>query len=228
MIEGRSLDKQDELGQQARNYASLDNKSVPLFKQSWLDRFTYVHPAVPHIIYIPVVVLMIHLTLESKIVLQNTALLFAGGILTWTLSEYIMHRYLFHFKPKGKWQYWIWYLFHGVHHDYPNDSKRLVMPPTVSIPLAILFYFCFQFILGPLNHFPLFAGFVVGYLIYDTIHYSVHNGMLPGRFGRLLRQQHMRHHFVHTENNFGVSSPLWDIIFGTLNKPELKESKNTK
>ena len=71
-----------------------------------------------------------------------------GGYVFWTLTEYWMHRIVFHFEPEdgiGARLHWI---IHGVHHDHPNDPLRLVMPPSVSVPLAIAFYGVFVVVLG--------------------------------------------------------------------------------
>jgi sterol desaturase/sphingolipid hydroxylase (fatty acid hydroxylase superfamily) len=106
-------------------------------------------------------------------------------------------------------------MFHGVHHDYPNDPLRLVMVPSVSIPLATLFYFLFVWVLGSAHATSFTAGFLGGYLFYDITHYAVHHFPVKGRVFGTLREWHMRHHFQDPENGFGVSSPLWDIIFRT-------------
>jgi sterol desaturase/sphingolipid hydroxylase (fatty acid hydroxylase superfamily) len=103
---------------------------------------------------------------------------------------------------------------HGVHHDYPNDAKRLVMPPVISIPLAIIFYLVFALLFG--NAAPaIWAGLVAGYVCYDSIHYAIHH--FPMRSGILnrLKQHHLRHHFHDDHSGFGVSSPLWDYVFRT-------------
>jgi 4-hydroxysphinganine ceramide fatty acyl 2-hydroxylase len=150
--------------------------------------------------------------------------LFVVGILVWSFTEYTLHRFIFHFVPKSGWGKQIHFLFHGVHHDYPNDSTRLVMPPIVSIPLAALFYFLFTKILGAYYLPPFFAGFIAGYLSYDLTHYAVHHFGLHGKISLYLKQQHMRHHYMDPDNNYGVSSPLWDFVFGTYAKRQKQES----
>ncbi len=89
------------------------------------------------------------------------------------------------------------------------------MPPVVSVPLAILFYHLFKFLLGITVATPLFAGFVAGYLAYDTTLHAVHHFRLPGRLGRYLKKCHMRHHYLNPHKDFGVRSPLWDAVMGT-------------
>jgi sterol desaturase/sphingolipid hydroxylase (fatty acid hydroxylase superfamily) len=108
-----------------------------------------------------------------------------------------------------------YFLAHGVHHDFPNDSKRLVMPPSVSIPLAVLFFAVFRLAFGPGTGPALFGGFTLGYLIYDTIHYAVHHFSLHGRLMLYLKKKHFRHHYQNSRRDFGVSTPLWDWILRT-------------
>ena len=107
------------------------------------------------------------------------------------------------------------FIIHGIHHDHPNDKMRLVMPPSVSIPLAALFFLAFWLILGDAA-FPVFAGFIGGYLAYDYTHYYVHHFVPKSKFGKRLREHHMRHHFQDHRYGYGVSSPLWDVAFRTL------------
>jgi sterol desaturase/sphingolipid hydroxylase (fatty acid hydroxylase superfamily) len=107
------------------------------------------------------------------------------------------------------------FIIHGVHHDYPHDPMRLVMPPSVSIPLAVLFFFLFRAVLGPEWSLPAFAGFLVGYLIYDMGHYHIHHHRSDNRLSLALRRYHYRHHFQQSDRGFGVTSPIWDRVFRT-------------
>jgi sterol desaturase/sphingolipid hydroxylase (fatty acid hydroxylase superfamily) len=129
---------------------------------------------------------------------------------------------VFHYEPSSDWGKKIHFLVHGVHHDYPNDSKRLVMPPVVSVPLALLFYGMFVTILGEGYIAPFFAGFLLGYVCYDTIHYATHHAPMKGRLGQWLKHHHILHHYRDNARGFGVSSPTWDIVFGTMQREEEK------
>ena len=106
-------------------------------------------------------------------------------------------------------------MVHGVHHDHPNDPMRLVMPPSVSVPLALGFYGLFHLVIGGQEADLVACGFLAGYLAYDMIHYHVHHHRPRTRVGRRLRELHMRHHFQDDESGFGVSAPYWDRVFGT-------------
>ncbi len=120
-------------------------------------------------------------------------------------------------------------MFHGVHHDYPRDSYRLVMVPVVSVPLAIVFYFAFQFLLGRLfgNEnlvAPFFIGFVIGYLMYDMTHYALHHANFKSKFWMELKQHHMIHHYQDPHNGFGVSTKFWDLVYRTTFKRKQEDS----
>jgi sterol desaturase/sphingolipid hydroxylase (fatty acid hydroxylase superfamily) len=134
----------------------------------------------------------------------------------WTLTEYWLHRKFFHWEPDNAIGRRMHFIIHGVHHDHPNDKLRLVMPPGASIPLAALFFGLFYLVFGLPTGLPLFAGFLIGYLVYDYTHYYVHHFVPKSDLGKRLREQHMRHHFQDHRYGFGVSSPLWDVVFRTL------------
>ena len=185
-----------------------------MFDRDWLDRLSRVHPVVPLVIFIPAIAVLFALGQESVPALEVGAWLF-GGYLFWTLTEYWMHRIVFHFEPEdgiGARLHWI---IHGVHHDHPNDPLRLVMPPSVSVPLAALFCAGFLAVLGTPGGWLVGVGFLLGYLIYDMTHFHVHHHKPRTRLGRLMRELHMRHHFQDDTRGFGVSAPFWDYVFRT-------------
>ena len=110
------------------------------------------------------------------------------------------------------------WIIHGVHHDHPNDPMRLVMPPSVSVPLAALFVWGFYAVLGSPAFLPFGAGFLAGYLLYDMLHYHLHHHRPKTAVGRVLRELHMRHHFQDHERGYGISAPYWDHVFRTAPK----------
>lgn len=188
-----------------------------MFESDLLDRLSRVHPAVPLVIFVPAILALLVAALPRTGALE-AAVLLVGGYLFWTLTEYWMHRLVFHFEPDhglGQRVHWI---IHGVHHDHPKDPLRLVMPPAVSVPLALLFYGLFVLALGAPAAWPFMAGFLVGYLAYDMTHYHVHHHRVRTRLGRTLRELHMRHHFQDDTKGFGVSAPFWDYAFGTAHR----------
>jgi len=188
--------------------------SPPMFDSPWLDRCTRVHPAVPVVLFGPVIVLLLALGID-RAGFWNAVGLVLGGYAVWTLTEYWLHRVVFHFEPEKGLGARLHWMIHGVHHDHPNDPRRLVMPPSASVPLALLFALVFYVVLGGHWFMPFTAGFLMGYLAYDMIHYHVHHHKPRTRVGRKLRELHMRHHFQDHERGFGVSAPYWDHVFGT-------------
>jgi dihydroceramide fatty acyl 2-hydroxylase len=191
--------------------------SPPMFESRLLDALSRVHPAVPVIIFTPAIVALAAWQLSNASVLLTVALAVAGYAL-WTLFEYWLHRLIFHFEPEdglGARMHWI---IHGVHHDHPNDPLRLVMPPAVSVPLAVAVFAVLYLIFGSGYAPGLGAGFFAGYLAYDMTHYYLHHFRPRGRLGRMLRERHMRHHFQDETRGFGISAPYWDEVFGTSSR----------
>ncbi|MBS4034307.1 MAG: sterol desaturase family protein [Ignavibacterium sp.] len=206
----------------AKNFVSNKDETVRMFNNNFLESLSRVHPSVPVIIYLPIIAYMLYLAVwQHQLYFLNIAGLFLFGILVWSITEYILHRFVFHFIPKSQFGEKIHFIFHGVHHDYPNDSRRLVMPPSVSIPLALFFYFLFQLILGSVFIFPFFAGFLLGYLFYDITHYAIHHFNMHSKFWLAIKNHHMKHHYQDSTKGFGVSTPIWDSIIGS-NFPEKK------
>jgi dihydroceramide fatty acyl 2-hydroxylase len=188
--------------------------SPPMFESRLLDRFTRVHPATPVLIFLPAIVVF---AAAGYIDLGGPEALFAAacGYVVWTLSEYWIHRGLFHFEPESGIGARLHWMVHGVHHDHPNDPKRLVMPPIVSIPLGTIFFFSFVGVVGLTDAWSVAAGFFSGYLIYDMLHFALHHARVGSRMGKLLRELHMRHHFEDDRCGFAISAPWWDVVFGT-------------
>jgi dihydroceramide fatty acyl 2-hydroxylase len=191
--------------------------SPPMFESRVLDALSRVHPAVPVILFGPaILVLLVAGSGEMKV--AAVAALVAGGYLFWTLTEYWMHRLVFHFEPEDGLGARLHWIIHGVHHDHPNDPMRLVMPPSVSIPLSALFCGAFIAVLGLSGGLVFGAGFLAGYLLYDMTHYHVHHHSPRTPLGRRIRELHMRHHFQDDTRGFGVSAPFWDYVFGTAHR----------
>ena len=207
----------------AKKFVSNKDESARLFKSDFLEFFTHVHWSVPIIIYLPVTVYFLVMAGNTPgLGLQNIILLFVLGFVFWTLTEYLLHRFVFHYELKSAFGQRMHFLLHGVHHDYPNDSKRLVMPPSVSLPLSLLFYGLFILVLGEAYTAPFFAGFLVGYICYDEVHYATHHAPMKSRFWLAIKHHHILHHFRDPGRGFGVSSPVWDYVLGTAYKPEEK------
>jgi len=197
-------------------YVSNKDESARMFKSKFLEIFTKVHWSVPLFMFIPLISYLLYLAWQAPTLgVGSIVLWIVGGLFIWTITEYVLHRFVFHYQPPGELGEKIHFIFHGVHHDYPNDSMRLVMPPAVSIPLATLFYFFFKYLLADVTLYPFFAGFLIGYLCYDMLHYAIHHAPMKGKLWMALKTHHLKHHFKDPDNGYGVSSPIWDIIVGT-------------
>jgi 4-hydroxysphinganine ceramide fatty acyl 2-hydroxylase len=199
-----------------KKYVSNSQESVRMFKSSLLESLSKVHFTVPLIIFVPVIIFCIYKDYENGMGFGTFAWLFLVGVFVWSLVEYVMHRFVFHYAPADKpWAQRVHFIFHGVHHDYPSDRLRLVLPPSVSIPLAFAFYFLFKAILPANEIFGFFPGFILGYLVYDISHYAIHHFNFKGGLWKKIKQHHMLHHYQDPDKGYGVSSPLWDKVFGS-------------
>ena len=194
--------------------------SPPMFRSTLLDKITRVHVAVVPAIYVPVILGFAFSALGNVTVVQLIGYVIVG-YLVWTLTEYWLYRIVFHFEPEEGFGRRLHWMIHGVHHDHPNDPMRLVMPPSASIPLGLIFVAFFMWLLAFGPACALLAGFFAGYLAYDMTHYYVHHRRPKGPIGRKLRELHMRHHFQDHETGYGVSAPWWDRVFGTA--PEKRD-----
>ena len=200
----------------AKNYVSNKDETVRMFKSDFFEAFSKVHFTVPLYIFLPIIFYFLYRSIWLfELQFLSIISLIIIGLFIWTLTEYTLHRFIFHFQPKSKFGQRIHFIFHGVHHDYPNDSKRLVMPPSVSLPLAALFYILFRLILGVNFVAPFFVGFLIGYLFYDLSHYAIHHFNMHNKFWLAIKNHHMKHHYQNPAKGFGVSTPIWDIIIGT-------------
>lgn len=177
-------------------------RSHPILPGLWFGGFIVYGAAVPFI--------------DPSVGIARGLLFFLLGVLAWTFTEYMLHRFLFHMRPgpvrKAKIRQ---FMMHGYHHEFPNDKMRLVAPPLMSWPIGLGLALLYRLILGPVAWWPMFAGTCLGYLAYDWIHYYTHHFTPTTALGKYLRRIHMVHHFANSEANHGISSPLWDVVFRT-------------
>ncbi|MCA9641295.1 MAG: sterol desaturase family protein [Polyangiaceae bacterium] len=176
------------------------------------------HPLLPGVWFGWAVVYGGFLTLSSAPGRGGRVWLFAGGVLGFSLLEYLLHRFAFHWDPGDDRRAKVrLFLMHGLHHEFPNDKRRLVAPPLMSWPIAAILFALYWLLLDRNSAFVLFGGTCAGYLAYDWIHYYTHHFRSPKtRVGKLLRRAHAVHHFKLPLLNMGISSPLWDWVFGTF------------
>ena len=214
------------------HFDKIHNKGqARLFKNQYLEYLTKTHPLVIWGMYIPIQAFMLYFSVTklSFTVLQTT-LTFVAGMFSWSLFEYTIHRFVFHFFAESERAKKIVYIIHGNHHEYPRDKERLFMPPVPSLLLAIIVFsiiYLFAYLFGVSGYvFAFFSGFLMGYLIYGTMHYAIHAWNPPFKWMKALWRNHHLHHYKNVELGFGVSSTLWDHIFGTMF--DLKKEKEDK
>ena len=197
-----------------------------IFKNAYLEYLTKTHPLVIWGMYSPILLLLPYYAIAKlEFTFLYTAGIFVGGMLFWTLTEYILHRFAFHYDPKTDRGRRINYVLHGNHHEYPRDRERLFMPAAPSLIMASLFFAFFYLVLGKMA-FPFFPGFMFGYLIYGSMHYAIHAWNPPFKWMKPLWRNHHLHHYKHGDLGFGVSSTMWDHVFGTMY--DLKNEKEDK
>ena len=189
-----------------------------LFTNPILEKLTRTHIAIPIGIFIVYAfILCVWNARHTSLPAESTVLLFFLGWLTFTWVEYQVHKHIFHLDTYTEWRKNFQYMVHGVHHHYPKDKDRLAMPPLLSITIATLLLLLLKLVLGDYV-FAFLPGFLVGYACYLLIHYVVHVYPPPKNIFKVLWQNHSIHHYKDGEFLFGVSSPLWDHIYGTLQK----------
>lgn len=199
------------------------SESIRLFKSDFMEFFTHVSPVTILAAWLPVIAAFLYhaiTTAPGPIFPWHIPAGVVAGLCLWSVAEYTLHRFVFHFRPRTPLQERIIFLFHGIHHAQPQDKTRLVMPLPVSIPVALLFYGLFYGVVALLIQAswwvaPLMAGFLIGYLVYDLTHYATHHFPMRSRLAKFLKRYHMMHHYKDPDTRFGVSSPVWDWVFGT-------------
>jgi sterol desaturase/sphingolipid hydroxylase (fatty acid hydroxylase superfamily) len=189
-----------------------------LFKNPMLEKLSRTHISVPLVIFFSYATALLYWSItHTSLSILATVAMFIVGLIAFTWVEYMVHRYLFHMGAGTEQRAKVQYTLHGVHHEFPKDKERLAMPPIVSITISTLLLFLFRLILGDLV-FSFLPGFLTGYAAYLSIHYMVHSFQPPKNFFKILWVNHSIHHYKNGEEVFGVSSPLWDYIYGTMVK----------
>lgn len=189
-----------------------------LFKNPILERLSRTHIAVPLVIFFAYSGGLLYWSAaHTSLSLVTTLIMFTVGMLAFSLAEYLVHRYLFHMSTKTEFRERMQYTMHGVHHEFPKDKDRLAMPPILSITISTILLFLFRLVLGDLV-FSFLPGFLVGYALYLAIHYMVHAYQPPNNFLKYLWINHSIHHYKQDAGVYGVSSPLWDYVFGTMDR----------
>lgn len=196
---------------------------VRLFENPVLERLTKAHPQTVAFLWGPVIGALWGWAMAVPEFRWSSGLGWAVlGVLCWTLFEYGLHRFAFHWRARTDWGRRLVFLMHGCHHADPEDPLRAVMPPMASVPLAAALYALAVAALPEPVCQTFFAGFLMGYLHYDLTHWACHQARLKGNAARWLRRHHLRHHYAGKAGNYGVGSPLWDVLFGSMLERRVK------
>lgn len=208
-------------------FDKIHNKGqARLFESGYLEMLTKTHPLVIWGMYTPLIVFFLYRSNVTLLYsLEKVALLFFVGLFSWSFFEYLIHRFAFHFVAESPRAQRFVYVMHGNHHEYPRDRERLFMPPVPSLILAS-FLFTVQYLLMGDLVYMFFPGFILGYLLYGSMHYAIHAWNPPFKWMKPLWRNHHLHHYKNEEMGFGVSSTLWDRVFGTMF--DLKKEKEDK
>jgi len=205
-----------------RLFVSNRNESPKMFENPFLDFFSRTHFSTVPLLFIPITGYFLYRSIwVFNIDLLTVAGLFFGGYFVWTFMEYVIHRFLFHYEFTSAFGKRVHHIAHGIHHDYPNDSLRLVMPPAINLSLATIFYWLFYFLLPSQGiTAAFFSGFTFGYMIYDLVHFSTHffNFRMP--WFQRIKRSHLLHHYREPNSGFGLSTVFWDRVFGTMHPVE--------
>lgn len=208
-------------------FEKIHNKGqAQLFKNQYLEYLTKTHPLVAWGMFLPVIILLPPYSYYSlSFSVPKIVLLFAGGMFFWTFFEYIMHRFIFHWTSDTPRAQRFIYIMHGNHHEFPRDKQRLFMPPVPSLLIASII-FLIMYVFMRENTMSFFAGFMLGYLIYGSMHFAIHAWNPPFKWMKPVWRNHHLHHYKSEDKGFGVSTHIWDVVFGT--SFDLKKEKEDK
>lgn len=141
-----------------------------------------------------------------------------AGLCLWSFSEYMLHRYLFHFEdllPNNPYFFLLHYVIHGIHHQIPMDPDRLVFPPVLAVIMYFILTTLYNFLFGPTLGTLLFCGFGIGYVLYDMFHFTIHHGNFKIEHLKEMKNYHTKHHYIDGNRGYGITSKFWDKVFHT-------------
>lgn len=150
--------------------------------------------------------ILLYAGLHGRHAPASGVVVFIGGMLLFTFAEYAFHRWLFH-GPVAAFEQG-----HSRHHEQPlgDDSLPFFLPPLGMLALAGLL----ALVLSSSDALLFAASFASGYTLYGFSHSIIHVRRFDSALARRWAgAHHVHHHHPHT--NFGVTTPFWDIVFGT-------------
>lgn len=214
----------DKYNRWIHSFPTTDH-TVKMFTNDTIENLTKCPWYVPLLFWIPIIIgeCTHYLYLIDGINNLNPPLILAMaafGVVCWLLFEYLLHRFVFHVETTGYFANIFHFLIHGHHHITPMDFDRLVFPPVPAMMLAAPFWISAPRVLGTEAGYPWLIGFAAGYLIYDMTHFWIHHAVPKNSFLKMQKRRHVHHHYFQHSVNFGISNPLFDVVFGTLEEPQ--------
>lgn len=145
-------------------------------------------------------------------------LFYSVGIPIWPLLEYLIHGGLGHKYLRGKTAFSREHIRHHAEREWfaPSSHKAVAAVPVFAVTFCL-----FIPVFGMLNSACLTTGFATMYLFYELMHRRAHTHPPRGPYGRWLRKNHFYHHFANTRKNYGVTSPVLDLLFGSYVKSDV-------
>lgn len=212
-----------------RNFVSNNDETLRLFENSILEFLSKVNHLFPILFYTPIIVLLITFgVIKGGIEILDLFMSIVVGFSFWVFLEYVLHRFMYHLEIESDSGRRFHHIIHGVHHDYPCDSRRIVTLPIVSIPLFLGIFFAFKPLATNLgieaSFLTFYAGIIIGYLFYDETHYSIHHRKIKNKFWLEVKKHHLLHHYQNSSLGFSISFPFVDKVFGTGFTQEKKDS----
>ena len=143
-------------------------------------------------------------------------LIFFTGVATWTLTEYLLHRFLGHVH-KGK-------NFFKAEHLQHHIKANYFAPAYKKAALAVIIFVTLVAIISLFTSMQIAVAFVLGFLtmyaLYEVTHARFHGKEPIAKLFIILRKHHFYHHFHNPKMNLGVTTRFWDRVFGTFKRVE--------
>ena len=203
---------------QKTQYKPNNKGTKTLFNNPTLEKLSRTHIAVPiSLLLLYAVALIFWSILRTEVSSTIIFGLYITGFISFTLVEYLLHRFVYHMRTNTNIKKNIQYHMHGIHHEYPKDKDRLAMPPLLSMSITSLLLYLLHLLIGSYS-FSFLSGFTTGYALYLFMHYILHRHKAPKNGFKKLWVYHSIHHYKDESVYFGVSTPVWDYVFGTRYK----------
>jgi len=144
----------------------------------------------------------------------------AFGLFSWGLFEYVMHRFIFHYDARSRLGRKFLYHAHVSHHENPVAKSKISASLTIGLPIGAMYWPLAWAVTGSwVTASWLFIGLAAGFFSYKWVHFQCHHRRSRLRLLRYLRHYHLLHHYKTPGLRFGVTSPLFDLVFGTFGAP---------